>query len=217
MSFEWDGRQSADLSLAEASGRIYGVVVGVVTANQDPAKLGRVKVKFPWLSDSDESAWARLATFMAGKERGAFYLPEVDDEVVVAFEHGDPNYPYVLGALWNGQDTPPEANADGKNNKRLLKSRSGLTILLDDTAGGEKIQISDKDGQNMLVVDVANKKISLTSSGDIEIKAAQGQVTIEAQQLKLNSTGPAEVKASGTLNIEGQTVNIKGQPMVNIN
>src|ERR1700750_2275998 len=90
---------------AEArSGRIYGVVVAVVTNNQDPDGFGRVKVKFPWLSDVDESSWARIAAPMAGKARGIYFLPEVDDEVLVIFEHGDVRSPYVLGALWNCQD-----------------------------------------------------------------------------------------------------------------
>ena len=88
------------------NGRILGVVTGVVTNNKDPDKLGRVKVRFPWLSDTDESWWARVASPMAGKDRGVFFLPEVDDEVLVAFEHGDPRFPYVIGALWNGS-TPP--------------------------------------------------------------------------------------------------------------
>ena len=97
-----------DSSAREAiASRIYGVVVGVVTNNQDPEELGRVKVKFPWLSDADESDWARIATPMAGNEKGIYFLPEVDDEVLVVFEHGDLRFPYIIGALWNGQAPPP--------------------------------------------------------------------------------------------------------------
>src|SRR5262249_55069754 len=105
--------------------RIYGVVVGVVTNNQDPDKLGRVKVKFPWLSADHESGWARIACPMAGNGRGFFFLPEVDDEVLIAFEHGRVEFPYVVGSLYNGKDKPPGDNGDGKNNLRSLKSRSG--------------------------------------------------------------------------------------------
>jgi uncharacterized protein involved in type VI secretion and phage assembly len=204
-------------SLADASGRIYGVVVGVVTDNKDPDKLGRVKVQFPWLADDAESTWARVASLMAGKERGTFYLPEVGDEVLVAFEHGDLAYPYVLGALWNGKDAPPETNADGDNNKRLIKSRSGLVILLDDTSGSEKIEIADKDGKNKVVVEMSGKKITISSNGDIEINASQGAVNISGQTVKINSSDKMEVKATGTLDVQGQTTNIKGQPTVNIN
>lgn len=204
-------------TLADASGRIYGVVVGIVTDNQDPEGLGRVKVQFPWLASDAESTWARIATLMAGNDRGSFYVPEIDDEVLVAFEHGDLRYPYVLGALWNGKDKPPETNADGANNKRLIKSRSGLTLLLDDTAQGEKIEIADKDGHNKLVVDMAHKKITITSEGDMELTASQGSITLKAKTIQINSSEKLDVQATGTLNLQGQTVNIKGQPMVNIN
>ena len=129
------------------TGRITGVVIGVVTNNQDPDDLGRVKVKFPWLSDVDESFWARTATPMAGKDRGVFLLPEVDDEVLVAFEHGDVRFPYVLGGLWNGVDTPPFNNQNGKNNVRAIKSRSGHLVKLNDEDGKETVEIIDKSGK----------------------------------------------------------------------
>src|SRR6185436_4336090 len=108
--------------------RIHGVVVGIVTNNQDPDGMGRVKVKFPWLSDADESFWARAAVPMAGKDRGFYFLPEVDDEVLVAFKHGAARSPYTPGALGNGKDAPPATNDDGKNNVRVIKSRSGHVI-----------------------------------------------------------------------------------------
>ncbi len=196
--------------------RIYGVVVGIVTDNKDPDKLGRVKVKIPRISGEDESNWARVASFMAGKERGAFFLPEVDDEVLVAFEYGDINIPYIIGSLWNGKDTPPLTNDDGKNNIRMIKSRSGHIIRLDDTDGKEKIEIVDKTGNNMIVVDTKDKKISIKSDKDIEISAPNGKVTIEARDIEAKSSASTKVeasagmdlKASGTMNIKGATVNI---------
>ncbi len=104
--------------------RIYGVVIGTVTNNQDRDNLGRVKVTFPWLNDNDEGYWARLATPMAGGDRGIYFLPEVHDEVLVIFEHGDVRFPYIIGSLWNGRDRPPVINdGEGKNNIRLIKSR----------------------------------------------------------------------------------------------
>ena len=108
----------------DSHNRFFGVTLGLVTNNQDPEKLGRIKVKFPWLSDEDESNWARIITPMAGDDRGMFFLPEVDDEVLVAFEQGDMRFPFVLGSLWNGQDKPPETNeiasamATGDGNER---------------------------------------------------------------------------------------------------
>ncbi len=196
--------------------KIYGVVVGIVTNNKDPDSLGRVKVKIPRISGEDESNWARVISFMAGKERGAFYLPEVDDEVLVAFEYGDINIPYVIGSLWNGKDKPPITNDDGKNNFRIIKSRSGHIIRLDDTDGKEKIEIVDKTEKNMIIIDSKENKISIKSEKDIEISAPNGKVTIEATNIEAKSSASAKIeasssmdlKASGTMTVKGATVNI---------
>lgn len=118
--------------------RINGVVPGIVTNTQDPETMGRIKVKFPWLSDTSETDWVRVACFMAGAERGAFFLPEVDDEVLVAFEHGNIERPYVIGSLWSSVDKPPELNSDGKNNIKLYRSRSGHQITFSDDSEGKK-------------------------------------------------------------------------------
>ncbi len=200
----------------EEAFRVTGVVIGIVTNIKDPEGLGRIKVKYPWLSDSDESAWARLAAPMAGKDRGFYFLPEIDDEVLVAFEHGDMRFPYVLGALWNGKEKPPAKNDDGKNNVRLIKSRSGHVIRLTDEADKEKIEIEDKSGNNKLVIDTAAKTITVTSDKDIKLSAPQGQITISAQtivieaqsKLEVKSSGTVDVKASAALNIKGAVVNI---------
>ena len=162
-------------------GRVHGVVTGIVTNNQDPQKLGRVKLKFPWLSDTEESDWARVASPMAGKERGLFLLPEVDDQVLVAFEHGDPAYPYVIGALWNSNSAPPETNADGKNNLRLIKSRSGHVIRLNDKEGEETIEIVDKSGKNSIVVTTKDNSIAVTADADLKITSKNGKVVVDAR------------------------------------
>jgi len=196
--------------------RIAGVVVGVVTNTQDPAGLGRVKVKFPWLSESEESSWARVATPMAGKGRGVYFLPEVEDEVLLAFEHGDARFPYVLGALWNGQDKPPESNENGENNIRSIKSRSGHVIRLNDTDGEEKIEIIDKSGKNTIVIDTAKNAITLTSEKDITLSASKGTIKLDAQKIEIKSSAATkieagasmDVKATATMNVKGATVNI---------
>lgn len=202
--------------------RITGVVIGIVTNNKDTEGMGRVKVKFPWRGDSDESYWARVSTLMAGKDRGAFFLPEVGDEVLVAFDHGDINHPYVIGALWNGVDTPPETNADGKNNIRKIKSRSGHeiifddndeqkkekieihtkaghTIILDDSAGAEKIEIKDKTGNNSIMIDSVQNAIAISS---------QMKLSIKAQAIEIESGGMMSIKSSATLTIQGAIVKI---------
>lgn len=196
--------------------KIYGVVVGIVTNNKDPEGLGRVKVKLPRISGEDESHWARVATFMAGKDRGAFFLPEVNDEVLVAFEHGDINMPYVIGSLWNGVDKPLETNSDGKNNVRVIKSRSGHIIRLNDKDGEEKIEIIDKSKKNSIEISTKDNKITIKTEKDIEIKAPNGKLTIEAKDIEIKSSASTKVeagagmdlKASGNMNVKGATVNI---------
>ena len=203
-------------------GKVLGVVAGIVTDNQDPDGLGRVKVKFPWLSDNNETDWARISTLMAGGERGSFFLPEAEDEVLIAFEHGDMNRPYVIGALWNAVDKPPETNSDGKNNIRKIRSRSGHeiifddnssagqekveihtkaghTIVLDDSVGQEKIEIVDKTGSNSIVIDSVKNSIAISASLQVKIKAAV--VEIEADSM-------LTIKAGAILTLQGSLVKI---------
>lgn len=181
---------------------VQGMVIGVVTNNKDPDELGRVRVKFPWLSDDDESAWARVVSPMAGGGRGLFYLPEVDDEVLVGFEHGDIHRPFIIGALWNGKDKPPikasqAVGGDGKVNKRVLKSRSGHTITLDDTAGGEEITIVDKTGSNKIVFHSPDNSLQIKVQGDLTIEA-QGKLTLKGMN-------GVEMKSETDLSIKGET------------
>jgi uncharacterized protein involved in type VI secretion and phage assembly len=190
--------------------QLYGVTIGVVTNNQDPDNLGRIKVKFPWLSDQQESAWARLLSPMAGKDRGFYCLPEVDDEVLVAFEHGQVEFPYILGSLWNGKDKPPGKNSDGKNNQRLIKSRSGHVIILDDTQGEEKIIIRDKTAKNEIVIDSkqnsmtikVDKDLTIETKGNISLKSSGGDVAIECKNLKIQAQQSCDIKANVQCNIE---------------
>jgi uncharacterized protein involved in type VI secretion and phage assembly len=196
---------------AAAGSRLFGVVVGVVTNNKDEQDLGRVKVRFPWLSETEESNWARIAS-----PGGTYFLPEVDDEVLVAFEHGDLRFPYVLGVLWNGKNAPATTNSDGKNNLRLIKSRSGHLIKLNDEDGKETIEIIDNKGKNSIVIDTAKDTLTITTSKDITLSAAQGTIKLEAQKIELKSSDNTkiesskgmDVKASATLNVKGATVNI---------
>jgi uncharacterized protein involved in type VI secretion and phage assembly len=188
----------------------YGVTIGVVTNNKDPDALGRVKVKFPWLSEQEESAWARILSPMAGKERGFYFLPEVDDEVLVAFEHGQVEFPYVLGALWNGKDKPPGKNDDGKNNERLIKSRSGHVIIFDDTAGKEQIIIRDKTQKNEIVIDSktnsmtikVEQDLNIETKGKISLKSSGGDLAIECQNLNIQAKQNCEIKANAQVSVQ---------------
>ena len=188
--------------------KMFGVVIGVVSNNQDDEGYGRVKITFPWLTDDEESKWARIASLMAGDKRGAYFLPEVGDEVLVAFEHGDINRPYILGALWNGVDKPPATNEDGKNNLRFIQSRSGHKITLDDTEGSEKIEIIDKDGKNSITWDTTKNKISISAGKDITVEAADGKISLKAAEIEIISSGDAKIEATGDMTLKGATVNI---------
>ena len=198
------------------SDRFYGVAIGLVTNNQDPEGLGRVKLKFPWLSDEDESHWARVAAPMAGKERGVYFLPEVDDEALVVFEHGDVRFPYVIGALWNGKEPPPAKN-DGKNNLRVIKSRSGHTIRFNDEGGKETIEIIDGSEKNSIVIDMAKDAITITSEKDITLSAPKGAIKLDAGKIEIKSSAGAKIEAGATMDVKaGATMAIKGAT-VNIN
>lgn len=212
---EFDVLQSL-VGLSNPEGRFYGVAVGVITNNQDPDQLGRVKVRFPWLSDEEESHWARVSTPMAGHERGLYFLPEVDDEVIVAFQHGDVRFPYILGALWNGQDKPPETN-NGANNLRTIKSRSGHIIRLDDTDGAEKIEIIDKGQTNRIVINTAENTIAITADADITIQSSSGKLILKGNGIDLTSQAEVKIEAGQGMDLQaGSQFTIKGS-VVNIN
>jgi uncharacterized protein involved in type VI secretion and phage assembly len=180
------------LTPLETSDRIYGVTIAIVTNTQDPQKLGRVQVKLPLLSMLDHSDWVRMLTPMAGKEQGLYCLPQVDDEVLVAFEQGDPNQPYVLGALWNANANPPKAPVS----QRQLVSRSGHAIVLDDTEGSEQVEIRDRTGKNRIVITSTNNSLVIESEGEITIKA-KGKLTLSGKGVEIDAQGSqVNVKAS---------------------
>lgn len=195
---------------------VDGVAVGMVVDHKDPGGLGRVKVRYQGIAEDGLEFWARIAVPMAGASRGIFFLPEVEDEVLLAFEHGDMTRPYILGALWNSKDVPPDTNSDGKNNLRLIKSRSGHLVRFDDTDGKEKIEIIDKTGNNKITFDAANNTITVESAKDIVLKASQGTIRLDAKTVEIKSSADTkveagstlDVKASGTLTLKGATVNI---------
>ena len=134
------------------NGEIKGMVVGMVTNNQDPEGLARVRVHLPWLEASEESYWARIVTPMAMTEQGMFFLPEVGDQVLLGFEQGDPTHPYVLGSLWNGKAKPPASNDDGKNDVRFIRTRSGSELHFLDS-DKPAVKLSLEDGKQVLLND----------------------------------------------------------------
>ena len=196
------------------------MLVGIVTDNNDPDKWGRVKVKFPTLTEDHSSNWARVVSAGAGATRGFDCLPEVNDEVLVAFEHGDIHRPYVIGGVWNGTDAPPEvvteSVADGKVRLRTFKTRLGhkLQFVEEDKAATKKgVYLNTVDGHNLRFndsekfveletkgahkfrADDSSKEISLTSTGDIIVKTGTSG---SANDLKINA---ANMTLTATTNI----------------
>lgn len=224
-------------------GRIDGVMIGVVTNNNDPDKLGRVKLHLPLHDEQAETDWARIATMMAGKEMGSLFIPEVGDEVLVAFHLGQIQYPIVIGMLWNKKHSPP-APAD-KNDERKLISRSGNQIAFSDKSGEETITVKTKKGQTLVLADkddsltIADQggsntivikggsanaitiksgstQIQLDSSGKVSIQSNQ-EIKLKSTQLQIEAAASMTLKAGASLDLKSDgIINIKGT-MVKIN
>lgn len=159
--------------------RFYGVVVGTVLDNLDPLEQGRVKVK---LQDFDiESEWCLVSNFYAGNGYGSFFVPEVGDQVLVAFIHGDMRHPIILGGLYNDKDKPPTARTDDKDQK-MIRTKGQHEILLDDTPGEERVQLKTKGGHVVDLSDV-DKKITVKSTGEnqLVLDDSDQSVTIRTQ------------------------------------
>ena len=180
-------QRSERLEARDPRNRTAGAVIGLVTDNNDPEGLGRVKVKFPWLDDGVNSHWARIAQPYAGNDRGSFWLPEIGDEVVAVFDRRDPNHPYLLGGVWNGEDVvPPPGNESGENNHKIWRTRASHQIIFDDTQGAEKITITDGPNERHLVIDVAADTITIAADpGDITFQAPAKSVNVSCVNLEV--------------------------------
>lgn len=196
--------------------KVYEPMIGIVTDNKDPSKLGRVKVKFPVVSQQDTSHWVPCVMLGAGKNRGWFFIPEIDDEVLVLFEHGDFNKPIVIGSMWNGKDTPPDKN-DGQNTRRMIKSRQGSKITFDDDKG--TITLEDGAGKGKITIDAENKKIIIEAlEGDVCFQSPQGDTKIVAKAAELKAQQKLEIHAGSAMSwgsdsdvkINGQNVTMSG-------
>lgn len=198
----------------ESGGNVKGVATAVVTQNQDKDGLCRVRVCYPWHDKPRESHWARLSMPMAGKGRGFVTIPEVGDEVIVAFEREDVRFPFILGSLWNGKEKPPFDNADGKNDKRMFKSRKKHVLLFDDGSKGV-VELAHEKGRKIVfdddgfaVQDEKGNVVKVNSNSGAMTIEAKGALTIKAASITIQATGSIDVKASGVANLKGSVVNI---------
>jgi uncharacterized protein involved in type VI secretion and phage assembly len=178
---------------AGLGGRWYGVYPALVIDIRDPDGQGRVKVTLPWSPDAGGSryeAWARLATLMGGSNRGSWFVPDTNDEVLVAFEGGDTRRPYVIGGLWNGTDTPPDSmDGAGNNHRKVLRSRNGVTVTLDDSTGQERFVAETPGGQRITLKD---------GPGAVEIVDSNGN-SVKLEPSGLTVTAAAKVTVSASL------------------
>jgi len=176
---------------------IRDAIIGRVTDNEDPLHLGRVRVVLPVLSDTHALFWLPVVSVGGANNQGWFFLPEIDDEVLVMFEHGNIESGYVLGSLWNGVHTPPSDNQNGKNNRRLIKSRAGSRLEFDDTAGEEKIII--ESGSNRITFDSAKNSILIEADGDVCFYAPKGTLKIVAEQATMKAGGKFVLRAQAAV------------------
>lgn len=197
---------------AGAAQKIHGVVPALVSNNDDPKGLGRVKVKFPWLADDYESDWARMTQIGAGPNSGAVFMPEVNDEVLVAFQYGDPRLPIVIGGLYNGQDKP----GLGKGNVRNGKVRRRGFI----SRRGHQAMLLDDPGKSGIALITGNKKlkIALKETGTVIQVYSDGRIEIEAGgDIAITARGSMKIKADGQLSLQGQAgVKIESGAIVDI-
>jgi uncharacterized protein involved in type VI secretion and phage assembly len=216
--------EKAHETASTSDAKQFGVEIAIVTNVQDPEKQGRVKVCFPRLPGKPESDWCRVAQPAAGAGRGFYWLPQVSDEVLIAFERGEAHRPYLIGSLWNGMDKPMASAYTDDNSKVMIQTKSGHQIILDDKQGEEKIVIADKSGRRTLTFDVKNKKFLVEAKeGDVEIHAEKKIVlTCEDLEIKTSKStkidvatnfdlkvdSNASIKASSQLNLKASRVNI---------
>ena len=179
------------------SSRVFEPVIGIVTDNKDPSKLGRVKVKIPVLSMNDTTWWAPLVMIGASKNRGWFFIPEIDDEVLILFEHGDADRPVVIGSLWNGKDKPCDKNPGG-NPRRMIKSRAGSKITFDDDQ--MKVTLEDGGGKAKITFDSNANKITIeAATGDVCLQSPAGDMVIFAKSAELTAGQNLEIHAGSTM------------------
>lgn len=202
--------------------RHFGVVEAIVVDNLDEDGEGRVKVQFPWFDENTTTEWCRVCQFYAGpNSNGAFFVPELQSEVLVAFVHGDLRQPIIVGSLYNGEDKPATSRKE-KQDEKQLQTRSGHKITFVDTEDEERIVIVDKSGNHTIEIHTADQGINIRSTGgklslaadEIEIKAEKSltieapTITEKASRSLTTEAGKIESSASGQMVLKGSTIDL---------
>ena len=191
----------------------------VVIDNKDPEKLGRIRVQFLWQTEQDSNMmtpWIRIAQPYGGDEKGFYFIPEIDEEVMVSFENGNAEKPYVTGTLWYGKQKPPEDLYNDENDAKVIRSRNGHSIAFIDEGDGGKILIWDRKNMNYVIeYNTDEKLIKMQSKGNIELYAdkdiimkAGGNVKIKAdKEVDVKSGGDTKFKVEGDygMDVDGKT------------
>ncbi|MBZ5569162.1 MAG: phage baseplate assembly protein V [Acidobacteriia bacterium] len=198
MLAEWTEEVVESRSQRGYGGRFYGAYPGLVRDIKDPDGQGRVKVSLPWSPDSAGAAyetWARLSTMMGGSNRGTWFVPDVNDEVLVVFLGGDPRNPCVIGGLWNGQDKPPQSmDGAGRNFIKKIRSRNGVQVTLDDTDGQEKMVLETPAGQKITLQDGPGS-VTIEDSNGNSVKLETAGITVTASAKVTVNASTAEISA----------------------
>jgi uncharacterized protein involved in type VI secretion and phage assembly len=239
------GLASGGVAAGSAGGSVVshaGLIVGVVTNINDPSNQGRVKVRFPGLAASEESAWARILGIGGGHERGFVFVPEVNDEVLVAFEGGDTRLPVVIGGLYGAKSTIPKPEVqDGKVQTRQLQSRLGHYIKFLDGAspatqgieltlaggqssihmGKDKLAITVPSGTPVEIT-AGQAVVSIAKDGGLSMKAptiaieAQSQLQLKAATIMVQAQGSLSVQSNGVAAVKGTTLALQGSTAVTL-
>ncbi|MEM7012475.1 MAG: phage baseplate assembly protein V, partial [Verrucomicrobiota bacterium] len=188
-------------------GLFFGVYPALVVDIVDPENQGRVKVKLPWSPDPKSGGdggyqvWARLATMAAGNQRGSWWIPDKDDEVLVSFQAGDPRHPFVVGMLWNGPDKPPETmDANGENQIKSFVTRNKVKIKMNDTNGEEELQLETPAGQKVVLSD---------KDKSIEIKDSHGnKIRLDSSGVTIDSTTGVTIRATSKVDVTAPAVDV---------
>jgi len=172
--------------------RFCGVYPAIVENLKDPDGQGRVLVKLPWSPHArrkQHKAWARLATLMAGNGRGTWFIPEKGDEVLVCFEAGDLRHPFVIGALWKSGDARPETmDQAGKNYIKTIRTRSGVTIRIDDRPDKPSLRLETPSAQKIVLEDSPGKVTISDSNGNSVALEASGITVLASAKIILSAS-----------------------------